>query len=196
MRFLQSKTYQFKLIAADKKNPDGRTFFLSSKKEDIRDAWYGELKKVVGTKGSKAVEATEKDGHKDTKEMTEEERAVWESDRAKAAAELFEEFDKNHDGVLDEGEQMMMARLLAEGDAGDRKALVDKLHEADHNHDGKLGAPLDCLAARAQCIQALTRARRTQMLRSSRRRSTTATQTSTRGRCCWSSMPGPRTTTT
>jgi len=127
--------------------------------------------------------------------MTEEERAEWESDRAKAAAELFEEFDKNHDGVLDEGEQMMMARLLAEGDAGDRKALVDKLHEADHNHDGKLGAPLDCRAARA-CIQALTRARRTQMLRSSRRRSTTATQTSTRGRCCWSSMPGPRTTTT
>ena len=121
---------------------------------------------------------------------------MWESDRAKAAAELFEEFDKNHDGVLDEGEQMMMARLLAEGDAGDRKALVDKLHEADHNHDGKLGAPLDCCAARAQCIQALTRARRTQMLRSSRRRSTAATQTSTRGRCCWSSMPGPRTTTT
>ena len=79
--------------------------------------------------------------------MTEEERAEWESDRAKAAAELFEEFDKNHDGVLDEGEQMMMARLLAEGDAGDRKALVDKLHEADHNHDGKLGAPLDCRAA-------------------------------------------------
>ena len=54
---------------------------------------------------------------------------------------------------------------------------------------------MDCRAARA-CIQALTRARRTQMLRSSRRRSTTATQTSTRGRCCWSSMPGPRTTTT
>ena len=77
MRFLQSKTYQFKLIAADKKNPDGRTFFLSSKKEDIRDAWYGELKKVVGTKGSKAVEATEKDGHKDTKEMTEEELEAW-----------------------------------------------------------------------------------------------------------------------
>ena len=59
MRFLQSKTYQLKLIAADKKNPDGRTFFLSSKKEDIRDAWYDELKKIVGTKGSKAVEAAD-----------------------------------------------------------------------------------------------------------------------------------------
>ena len=59
MRFPQSKTYQLKLIAADKKNPDGRTFFLSSKKEDIRDAWYDELKKIVGTKGSKAVEAAD-----------------------------------------------------------------------------------------------------------------------------------------